>query len=126
MIRLTELALPLDHPAEALPQAVARRLGVAEAELQNLTVFKRSYDARKKNTEIKFIYIIDVSLANEADVLERLADDRHIRPKIPGRCGAITCLPLNLTCSLVKAVRACSPTVSSIAKLKTLSFTAEK
>ncbi|WP_339899713.1 NAD(P)/FAD-dependent oxidoreductase [uncultured Gilvimarinus sp.] len=80
MIRLTELALPLDHPAEALPQAVARRLGVAEAELQNLTVFKRSYDARKKNTEIKFIYIIDVSLANEADVLERLADDRHIRP----------------------------------------------
>src|SRR5690606_4645246 len=66
--------------AEALPHAVAKRLGVIEAQLQNLTVFKRSYDARKKNTEIKFIYIIDVALANEAAVLTRLADDRHIRP----------------------------------------------
>lgn len=80
MIRITELALPLDHPVEALTTAVSKRIGVSENELQNLKVFKRSYDARKKNTEIKFIYIIDVEIPNETAVLKRLADDRHIRP----------------------------------------------
>ncbi len=80
MIRITELALPLEHPAEALPRAVAKRLGVPQSDLLEVNVFKRSYDARKKNTEIKFIYIVDVSLSNESKVLERLQDDRHIRP----------------------------------------------
>jgi len=80
MIRITELALPLEHPAEALPAAVAKRLDVAETDLQDLQVFKRSYDARKKNTEIKFIYIVDVTLSYETELLERLKDDRHIRP----------------------------------------------
>lgn len=79
MIRITELALPLDHSTDALAKAAAQRLGVAETDLKNLRVFKRSYDARKKNTEIKFIYIIDVALANEAEVLARLSGDHHIR-----------------------------------------------
>ena len=29
MIRLTELSLPLDHAADELPQAIARRLGIS-------------------------------------------------------------------------------------------------
>ncbi len=80
MIRITELALPLEHPEDALPKAVAKRLGVSQSDLQEVKVFKRSYDARKKNSEIKFIYIVDVELKHEDKVLERLNDDRHIRP----------------------------------------------
>ncbi len=85
MIRITELALPLDHPPEAITTAVAKRLKLAESDIKNLLVFKRSYDARKKNSEIKFVYIVDVELDNsggkesEAEVLERLHDDRHIK-----------------------------------------------
>ncbi|WP_049721748.1 NAD(P)/FAD-dependent oxidoreductase [Gilvimarinus polysaccharolyticus] len=97
MIRITELALPLDHSAEALPQAVAKRLGVAEPQLQNLTVFKRSYDARKKNTEIKFIYIIDVAVVNEDAVLQRLAADRHIRPSPDTQYYPVAKAPAELT-----------------------------
>src|SRR5690606_33880995 len=41
---------------------------------------KRSYDARKKNSTILFIYIVDVEVRNEAELLRRLADDRHVRP----------------------------------------------
>lgn len=80
MIRLTELALPLDHPPEALRQAVVARLNIADDELTDFTVFKRSYDARKKNTEITFVYIIDLSVKNEAAVLLRFASDHHVRP----------------------------------------------
>lgn len=79
MIRINELQLPLDHPAEALRQAIVTRLAISDGELLAFTVFKRSYDARKKNSEITFVYIIDASVADEAKVLARLTDDRNIR-----------------------------------------------
>jgi len=79
MIRINDLQLPLDHPAEALRHAIVARLGVSDTELLDFTVFKRSYDARKKNSEITFVYIIDASVADEPKVLARLVDDRNIR-----------------------------------------------
>lgn len=80
MIRINELQLPLDHPNDALRPAICARLKITDAQLVDFTVFKRSYDARKKNSEITFVYIIDVTLDNEAPVLERFADDRNVRP----------------------------------------------
>jgi len=80
MIRINELQLPLDHPADALRQAIVARLKIADTELLDFKVFKRSYDARKKNSEITFVYIIDADVANEDQVLQRLSDDRNIRP----------------------------------------------
>ncbi|ODV09923.1 MAG: hypothetical protein ABT20_09550 [Rubrivivax sp. SCN 70-15] len=79
MIRITELRLPLDHPAEALRAAALARLGVADAELVAFSVFKRSYDARRKSA-IVLIYTLDCTLADEAAVLARLAGDPHLRP----------------------------------------------
>jgi hypothetical protein len=48
MLRITELRLPLDHPEEALRTAVATRLGAEPADLLNIHVFRRGWDARKK------------------------------------------------------------------------------
>jgi uncharacterized FAD-dependent dehydrogenase len=78
VIRITELSLPLDHPPEALRAAITRRLGIKDADLLNFSVFKRSYDARKKNTVISFVYIIDLALRDEAGVLQRYASDPHV------------------------------------------------
>ncbi|HEX7762204.1 MAG TPA: NAD(P)/FAD-dependent oxidoreductase [Cellvibrio sp.] len=80
MIRITELQLPLDHPAEALRLAIVKRLKIKDSDLLDFTVFKRSYDARKKNSEITFVYIIDLSANNEEKILSRFADDKNIRP----------------------------------------------
>ena len=80
MIRIIELSLPLDHPGDALRAAIVRRLGIAEADLLDYTVFKRSYDARKKNSAIVFVYIVDVEVRNEAEILGRLAHDRKLGP----------------------------------------------
>ena len=79
MIRITELSLPLDHPEEALREAIVKRLAISDADLLNFTVFKRSYDARKKNSIITFIYVIDLEARNEAAILGRFADDRNLR-----------------------------------------------
>jgi uncharacterized FAD-dependent dehydrogenase len=78
VLRITELALPLDYSPEALRATVAKRLKIRDEDLLELTLFKRSYDARKKNTGILFICIVDVKLADEAAVLRRFARDRQI------------------------------------------------
>ncbi len=80
MIRLTELSLPLEHPPEALRAAIVERLRIADADLLDYRLFKRSYDARKKHAEITFVYILDLTLRDEAAVLARFADDVHVRP----------------------------------------------
>ena len=82
MIRINELRLPLEHAPDALPAAVAQRLGLSAAAISRLSVFKRSHDARKKNA-LMFIYNVDVDLGDgdeEASLLERFADDTKIGP----------------------------------------------
>ena len=79
MLRLSELRLPLDHAADALPAAIAKRLGIPPTDLVSFTVFKRSYDARKA-TSLSFIYIIDLEVKNEAALLKTFADDIHVKP----------------------------------------------
>ena len=80
MIRITELALPLDHPESAIEKAILKRLKITASDLIDFTVFKRSYDARKKNSEIKFVYILDVSVKNLDQILAKFADDTHVKP----------------------------------------------
>ena len=80
MLRITELKLPLDHSDADLRAAILQRLGIADAELLDFSLFKRSYDARKKSSELLFIYTLDVSVRDEAALLARFADDRQIGP----------------------------------------------
>ena len=79
MLRINELKLPLNHPDHALRDAIVGRLGIAGGDLIDFTVYKRSYDARKK-TAIVLIYALDVEVRDEAAVLARLARDPHIVP----------------------------------------------
>ncbi|MFA7903219.1 NAD(P)/FAD-dependent oxidoreductase [Pseudomonas aeruginosa] len=80
MLRITELKLPLDHPDEALREAIVQRLGIRDEQLISFNLFKRSYDARKKNTELLFIYTIDLHASNEEELLRRFADDHNVVP----------------------------------------------
>jgi hypothetical protein len=76
MLRLTQIKLPLDHPPEALPAAIRARLGIAADVPVDYSVYKRSYDARKRSA-IVLIYTVDVQMdgAAEARLLRRkLAD----------------------------------------------------
>lgn len=82
MLRITELRLPLDHAEGALRAAIVSRLGLQDSDLKDFTVFKRSYDARKK-TAIVLIYTLDCELVSEAlqaALLQRFAADPHVRP----------------------------------------------
>jgi uncharacterized FAD-dependent dehydrogenase len=103
MIRLSELKLPLSalpvhapraadaesetdqdrlpppHPEAALRRLAAAALGLQEAELASLQVFKRSFDARK--VDLLAVYIVDVGLtdpAQEPALLARHGENPHI------------------------------------------------
>jgi uncharacterized FAD-dependent dehydrogenase len=79
MLRLSELRLPLTHAEGDLRAVVLARLGVTDAELQQLTIVKRSHDARKKSAVV-LTYIVDCTVADEAAVLARHGNDPHVRP----------------------------------------------
>src|SRR5436309_7438143 len=78
MLRLSGLYLPLDHPPEALPKAIATRLGIAPDELRSHFVYRRGNDARRRNA-IQLVYAVDVELADEAAVLARFPGDKEDR-----------------------------------------------
>jgi uncharacterized FAD-dependent dehydrogenase len=77
MLRLTEIRLPLDHPAEALPAAILKRLALPASALRGHTIFRRGVDARKRSAII-LTYTVDVDVADEATVLARFKDDRRV------------------------------------------------
>ena len=79
MLRLTELKLPLDHPASALRDAVLAMLGIAPGDLLDLSVARRGYDARRRSA-INLVYAVDVTVRDEAEILSRLQANPRIRP----------------------------------------------
>ncbi len=77
MIRLTELRLPLAHVADELPAAIIKRLGIQPSELYTFTVFKRGYDARKRDA-IMLVYTLDLTVADEAALSAKFKQDPHV------------------------------------------------
>ena len=80
-IRLTEIKLPLiedEATAEiAIRKAVVQRLHIKDGELLDVKIFRRGYDARKKNA-IYFIYTLDVVTTDNAAVLARTQQDTKL------------------------------------------------
>ncbi|WP_265945085.1 NAD(P)/FAD-dependent oxidoreductase [Dechloromonas sp. A34] len=79
MLRLTEVKLPLDHAPGAILSAICQRLGLVEGEVLEHSIYRRSFDARKKSA-ITLIYSLDVDVRDEAAVLERCKGDPHVKP----------------------------------------------
>ena len=95
MLRLTEIKLPLDHPEGDLRAAILARLGIADADLIEVSVYKRSYDARQKK-QIQLIYTVDVTLRDdlEATVLKRQI--AHVAPSPDMTYRFVTQAPADL------------------------------
>ena len=79
MLRINEVKLPLDHDETAMHAALLARLGINAADLLRFSVFKRSYDARKRSA-IVLIYSIEAEVRDEPALLARLKHDIHVMP----------------------------------------------
>ncbi len=77
MLRLNEIKLPLEHLEADIKTAILERLGITEGALISWTVFRRSYDARKKSA-IVLIYSLDVSTTDDERILTRLGKHANV------------------------------------------------
>jgi uncharacterized protein len=96
MLRLTEIKLPLDRPEDAIEMAILKKLKITPEELIGYSIFKRSYDARKK-PEIVLVYILDVEITQEQQVLQRLKKDPHVMITPDMSYRFVATAPSNLT-----------------------------
>ncbi|PYD49092.1 NAD(P)/FAD-dependent oxidoreductase [Novacetimonas pomaceti] len=77
MIRLTELRLPLGHDRAALEQAIVTCLGIAPDALEEVRIFRRGHDARRRG-RIMLVYTVDCRVRDADAVLAAHADARDI------------------------------------------------
>ncbi len=79
MLRLSEVKLSLDRTEADIQSAILKKLSIAPQDLIRYTIFKRSYDARKRGA-VSFVYVIDVETTREKQLLQRFKKDPHIIP----------------------------------------------
>jgi uncharacterized FAD-dependent dehydrogenase len=96
MLRITEIKLPLDHPQDAIASAILKKLQIPPEELLGYSIFKRSYDARKK-AEILLVYIVDVETTQEKQLLARFKKDPHVMVTPDTNYRYVAKAPSNLT-----------------------------
>lgn len=78
MLRINQIILPLDHTEKQLNDAVLALLGIEQEQLLSVSIFKRGYDARQKNS-IKLIYTLDVDTLANHELLSTFAKHPNIK-----------------------------------------------
>ena len=84
MIRVSNIKL---SPKKCLNKSViAEKLGVKEGEIIDYFIFKKSVDARRKDS-VFVVYTVDVSLRNEGHIKcgEKISCEKYEFPKIQGK-----------------------------------------
>jgi len=74
MIRISQLKLEVPHDEKHLIAKIAKQLRINETEILSYEIQKLSIDARKK-PQIFYIYVVDVKVNNEKQVLAKVKDN---------------------------------------------------
>ncbi|MEP4891967.1 MAG: NAD(P)/FAD-dependent oxidoreductase [Aliiglaciecola sp.] len=96
MLRLTDIKLPLNHPEQAIEQAILNKLKIEQSQLISYNMFKRGYDARN-NRDIQLIYTLDVEVKNQSELLAQFERDPQVRLTPDMQYKFVTQAPANLT-----------------------------
>ena len=70
MIRVSQIKMAIDDPPEKVKALVLKRLKIGEHQLLDYKIYKKSVDARRQKS-LEFVYTVDVSVTNEAQILKR-------------------------------------------------------
>ena len=92
MLRIQDFSVPFDEEAP-LERLAAKRLGVRREDILSVSVVRKAMDARRYHgAPLLFVYVLDVSVRSEREVLARLRRDRRVkrrqeetRPTLPQR-----------------------------------------
>ena len=73
MIRMNQIKLPIGHTPDQLAQKICKLLHIKEQQIQEISIAKRSIDARKK-PNLQYVYAVDVAVASEAALQKKIHD----------------------------------------------------
>ena len=76
MLRIQNIALPLDGGEAQLKKKAARILGIKPDAITSLTLARQSIDARKKN-DVHYVCTVDVTVTDQEKVMARCRD-KHV------------------------------------------------
>ena len=119
MIRVNNIAVPLDYDDSTIRQKVSRALRVPNNSIKSCTIYRRSVDARKKDS-IHFLCTVDVTLQGGEDKVLRKAKNavkvtpyRYDIPKWQGGASPVVVGmgPAGLFAALVLAQSGAKPIV---------------
>ena len=83
-IRINNLTIPLKSDI-TLEEAAAARLSLSVDKIKNVVIIRKALDARRyHNSEIKFIYILNVTVNDESKLISKIKRDKSleiIKPK---------------------------------------------
>ncbi len=91
MIRITNIALPLDHTPRALKARILEILGIPEKELVSYRISKKSIDARRQHA-IKLVYSVVADVSREEEVLKKQQGNPSVGPYLQKTYQAPTVL----------------------------------
>jgi len=78
VLRLSQILLPLDHTEDQLRDAVLDFLQITAEQLLSIQVYKRGYDARKRQN-ILLVYSLDVDTLANAELLSKFAKHPQLK-----------------------------------------------
>lgn len=115
MIRIGQVKLTPNHTEAELLEKLAKTLHISSSEILDYRIKKQSLDARKK-PDLKYVYTVDVKLANEQKVLKKqknnqisqVTERRYVFPNIgkevsEHRPVIIGCGPAGMFCAYLLA-----------------------
>lgn len=80
MIRINNVHLPLDYNDETIKNKTAKELRIDKNSIKNISIFRRSIDARKKDN-IYFLCTVDVNLSvNEDSIIRKSKNAVKAKP----------------------------------------------
>ena len=82
MLRLTNLAVPLDYTEASLRSLLAKKLSLAPDRLLSVSVVRRSVDARDKR-DVHFVLSVDLEAAGEDALLKKYRFLTRVTPAAP-------------------------------------------
>lgn len=115
MIRIGQVKLNPDHTEAELLEKIANTLHISSSEILDYQIKKQSLDARKK-PDLKYVYMIDVKLANEQKILKKqknhqisqVAETKYVFPNAGKKVSKhrpviIGCGPAGMFCAYLLA-----------------------